>query len=283
MLARLDTILTILDARSLTKVVDIGANPFDKTHPPYAQLLQRGLCHVTGFEPQGEAMAKLNEHKGAHETYLPVAVGDGRTRTLHVCRASGMTSLLEPDADALRLFPMFNQWGEVLERQTISTVRLDEVPGIEAIDFLKIDVQGAELMVFQGGRARLAEAVAIQTEVSFVPLYKSQPTYAEIDIELRGHGLIPHTFTNVNRRLLKPLQSNDPLRHLQQMIEADVVYVRDFRRMADMSQHQLTQLALVSHYAYGSFDLAARCIGELEKRGNVEAKCTDRYIGSLSG
>jgi hypothetical protein len=42
--------------------------------------------------------------------------------------------------------------------------------------------------VFQSGKAKLSEAVAIQTEISFVPLYKDQPTLGDIDLELRGQG-----------------------------------------------------------------------------------------------
>jgi FkbM family methyltransferase len=278
--AKVDTILAILQERSPTLVVDIGANPLDGGQPPYAPLLQQGLCHLTGFEPHPDALAKLNEQKGPHETYLPVAVGDGREHTLHVCQASGMSSLLEPDHKTLLMFPMLAEWGRVVDRQTVPTVRLDDVP-IAGIDLLKIDVQGAELMVFRGGRARLAHAVAVQAEVSFTPLYKDQPTFGDVDAELRSLGLVPHTFTDINRRLLKPLMTNDPYRALKQVIEADIVYVRDFRRMGDMTPRQLTQLALISHYSYASWDLAARCINELETRSMVQAGSTDRYIAAL--
>ncbi|MEJ3816632.1 FkbM family methyltransferase, partial [Campylobacter jejuni] len=68
----------------------------------------------------------------------------------------------------------------------------DDIGEIDAMDYLKIDVQGSELAVFQNGRRRLAEAVVIQTEVSFLPLYKKQPVFGEIDLELRSQGFIPH-------------------------------------------------------------------------------------------
>ena len=276
-----EPILGILSARSPTSVVDIGANPLEGGQPPYAPLLQRGLCRLTGFEPHAEALAKLNAAKGPHETYLPVAVGDGREHTLHICKTAGMSSLLEPDEAALRMFPMFPIWGEVIGRQTVSTVQLDNVASVKAIDFLKIDVQGAELMVFQHGRTKLAEAIAIQTEVSFVPLYKNQPSYGEVDTELRSLGFIPHTFTSLNCRLLKPLQTNDPFSALKQIIEADAVYVRDFRKMEAMSEHQLHQLALVSHYSYSSFDLAARCVRELERRSAPRTATLARWPAEL--
>ncbi len=73
------------------------------------------------------------------------------------------------------------------------------------MDYLKIDVQGSELAIFQNGRRRLADAVVIQTEVSFLPLYKKQPVFGQIDLELRGQGFIPHALTSIDRRMIWPM------------------------------------------------------------------------------
>src|SRR5438046_1187497 len=109
----------ILGLKRRTAVVDIGANPVDGD-PPYKQMLLDGLCDVIGFEPQIDALAQLNAKKGPHEKYLPHAVGDGQTCTLHICHARGMTSLLEPDPGALQLFPEFPTWGAIKHKETIA-------------------------------------------------------------------------------------------------------------------------------------------------------------------
>jgi hypothetical protein len=67
-------------------VVDVGANPIDG-EPPYAGMLRAGLCRVTGFEPQEEALRQLQQRNSALERYLPHALGDGGAHTLHVCAA----------------------------------------------------------------------------------------------------------------------------------------------------------------------------------------------------
>ena len=103
-----------------------------------------------------------------------------------------MTSLLTPDANQLRLFTGFSDWGSVVEEVDVQTHRLDDLD-IDDFDLLKIDIQGAELMVFQHGRERLRNAVAVQTEVSFVPLYRDQPTFGDVDRELRSQGFVPHS------------------------------------------------------------------------------------------
>jgi FkbM family methyltransferase len=275
-----DPLASILNLDRRTAVVDIGANPVDGD-PPYKEMLSKGLCGLIGFEPQSDALAQLNAKKGPFETYLPYAVGDGKAQTLHVCQASGMTSLLEPDREALALFPEFPSWGTVRRAVSIHTVRLDDIAEIVEMDFLKIDVQGSEMAVFGGGRTKLSKAVAIQTEVSFIPLYRNQPTFGEIDVELRGLGFVPHTFAALNRRMLHPLRGASPFDHLNQLLEGDIVYVRDFRDMESMSTQQLGHLAMIAHHVYGSFDLAVRCLAQLAERGSVQATGIQEYASAI--
>ncbi|MGE0748150.1 MAG: FkbM family methyltransferase [Rhodospirillales bacterium] len=262
-------------------VVDVGANPIDGA-PPYRPLLDLGLARVTGFEPQADALARLRAAAGPHETYLPDAVGDGAVHTLHLCRAPGMASLLAPDPDALALFHGFPEWGEVTATRAVATRRLDDIPEVDAIDYLKIDVQGAECLVFEGARAKLAGAVAVHTEVSFVPLYRGQPPFGAVDLWLREAGFLPHAFAAINRRAIAPTMiGNDVYAGLNQLLEADVVYVRDLRRPDALDDGRLRRLAAVAQCCYGSFDLAIRCLAILAQRGAVAADATARFVAAL--
>lgn len=273
----------LLSPRRPTEIVDIGASPIDG-QPPYAPMLAAGICKVTGFEPQPEALLELQRTAGPNERYLPYAVGDGGTHVLNVCFASGMTSLLEPDPATLNVLEVLKPWGEVLRRVPVETRRLDDIPEIEGVDFLKIDVQGSELPVFKGGTARLSQAVAVQTEVSFVTLYKEEPPFGEVDLELRRQGFVPHCFAAVKKCPIAPcIVNNDPLVALNQLLEADIVYVRDFFHPESMSDEQLKHLALIVHHCYGSFDLALRCVMLLEQRGALESGAQNRYLLSMSG
>jgi FkbM family methyltransferase len=257
--------------------VDVGANPIDG-EPPYAPMLAAGLCRVTGFEPQETALLELQHKKGPDERYLPYAVGDGSARTLNICRASGMTSLLEPDQATLGLFDALRPLGEVIDRIPLQTRKLDDISEIRHLDFLKIDIQGGELGVFQCGKAKLSEAVAIQTEISFVTLYKNQPSLGDIDLELRGQGFMPHCFAAVKHWPISPcVVDNNPRQALNQLLEADIVYVRDFSRPESMRDEQLKHLALIAHHCYQSFDLALRCVMLLEQRHALEAGAQQRY------
>ena len=271
----------LLGTDRLTHVVDIGANPVDGA-PPYQALLDAKLCRVTGFEPQASALAELNRKKGACETYLPYAVGDGSAHTLNLCAYSGWTSTFVPSTAALEVFSFFKSNARVVDRIPIETRRLDDVEEVDDIDLLKIDIQGGELAVFVHGRQKLKNAVAIQTELQFVNLYEGQPSFGDVDQELRAQGFIPHAFAALKKWPIAPLEfGGDPTRPLNQLLEADLVYVRDFVHAESMSSGQLKHLALIAHSCYGSFDLAGRCVAVLEQRKALSAGTLQQYIEIL--
>jgi len=277
----MDQLTRILQPNRLTAIVDIGANPIDGD-PPYKAMLAAGLCEVTGFEPQPAALEKLNRAKGPQERYLPHVVADGTERTLHFCELEGMTSLLVPDPAHLALFNLFPTWGTVKDRIAVKTRKLDDIAEIAAMDFLKMDVQGAEREVLAHGQAKLKDTVVIQTEVSFVPLYKDQPSFGDMDLALRGLGFLPHSVSGTKIWPIAPMVVGDaPNRGIRQLLETDMVYVRDFTEADGMSAEQWKHLALVAHHCYGSYDLALKAILALMQLGAVPADANRRYLSSL--
>jgi hypothetical protein len=178
----------------------------------------------------------------------------------------------------LRHFPGFAEWGEVLREVAVTTRRLDDIAEIEAIDFLKMDVQGGELPILKNAASRLKEVVAIQTEISFIPLYQGQPPFGEIDGELRRAGFVPHMFVAVNQRMIAPMTAKTPYAAINQLLEADLVYVRDFMRAERMSAEQLKHLALGAHHCFGSFDLTTNCLYHLMRLGAVTPNAIQQYL-----
>jgi hypothetical protein len=250
----LNALRDLLSPSRLTHVVDIGADPFDGAEPPYLPMLNANLCHVTGFEPQGEPLVALQRRFGPNELYLPYAVGDGG--------------------------PPF---GVVIERVPLETRRLDDIDEIAHLDLLKIAIRGGELAVLRHGHKKLAEAMAIQTKVSFVTWYQDQPPFGEVDSELRSQGFIPHCFTELRRSPIGDVPVGRGTRlPPNQLTEADVVYVRDFAQPDVMTDEQLKHLALIAHHCYGSIDLTLRCVVVLEERQVLETGSAQRYLSLLA-
>ncbi|WKD27737.1 FkbM family methyltransferase [Halomonas sp. KG2] len=258
-------------------VVDVGANPIDGT-PPYAEMLKQGLVTLVGFEPQKEALQKLQTMKGANETYLPHAVGTGEHAKLYICQASGMTSTLKPNTLVLNHFQGYPIWGKVKSIEEIETVRLDDIDQIEKIDWLKIDIQGGELNVFRNGEKKLKDTLVIQTEVNFIQLYENQPLFAEIDQWMRAHGFMLHTLLEQRKRIYAPMKINGGIHQgINQLTTADAVYVRDINALQETSVEQRKKLAIILSKAYGSFDLAYRLL--MNEEGCSEKSFFNKVVG----
>lgn len=261
------------------KVVDIGANPID-AEPPYAAMLRAGDAEVVGFEPNRAALAALDARKGPLERYFPYALGDGARHVLHLCQAPGMTSLLEPNPAVLSLFHGFPDWGRVLSTEEVQTVRLDDVPETAGTDLLKLDIQGAELMVLRHAQNRLRDALVIQAEVEFLPLYKNQPLFGEVEMFLRSHGFALHRFFPAVTRAVQPmLVNNDPYAGLGQLVWADAVFIRDLTRIDSITDRQLLAMAAILHDAYGAYDIAFRLLSERDRR--LGTRHAEAYLSGL--
>jgi FkbM family methyltransferase len=180
----------MLAAAAVRTVVDVGANVGD-TVEQYREAFPD--ASVYAIEPAADTFKLLAQRftKDSHVKSFQLAIADkAGTSLLHLFEHHATHSLLPfaPAADR------FSESG-VREEGTaqISTQRLDafcKEQGIERIDILKIDVQGSEIKVLEGGRF-LFEAKRIGMifiEANFVPLYVGQAYFDEVMAFLKEFG-----------------------------------------------------------------------------------------------
>lgn len=252
-------ILEILPSLPSVRVIDVGA--MFVGNEIYAPLLQAGVASVLGFECVEAECQKLNAMSQGKHTYLPFAVGDGRERTFHECNFPMTSSLYEPNTELLARFQNLENLVQVVRKTSLPTRRLDDLPEALGADFLKLDVQGAEVDVMNGAPNVLAELVVVHTEVEFVPMYRGQPLFAEVDQRMRKAGFLFHKFAGIAGRTFQPLVVNhDVNQMLSQMLWADAVYVKDFMAFDQLSAEKLLKTAVILHVLYSSFDLALQAL-----------------------
>ena len=116
------------------------------------------------------------------------------------------------------------------------------------------------------GAPRVLQGVlAVHTEVEFLPLYRNQPLFADIDMRLRRHGFVLHRLPFTGLRPFKPFPvQEDSL--ASQYVWCDAVYVRDFTAFDALAPEQLLKLAALLHENYGSYDLAAYALGAFDRK-----------------
>lgn len=277
----LDLLLGEMAMARRIRIVDVGANPRGEK-APYAGLLATGACDVVGFEPNPQAFAGLASEGSDHTTYLPFAVGDGTDTEFKIYKDDSMGSVYDPYLPGTGLIP-FRNWHQIVDRVPMKTVALDQSPQILPFDLLKIDIQGGEIDVFRGGAERLRDAVAVIVELRYFRLYDGEPMMGGVDLDLRGRGFELHKFRFNKSRALLNSQSHRLKRRrtLDQLIDGDAIYVRDITKMAQMSDDQLSRLAILSSAVFDSHTLCLVCLDELVRRGRIGPDMPARYVDAL--
>lgn len=265
----------------LTNVVDIGANPLDD--PPYKPMLDAKLCLVHGFEPQPHAYAELLKIKSPLETYYQCAVGSGGKQTLNIYKQSGLSSIHDLDMESIEFLGRSKRAATLLEQIPIETQRLDDVEGLPEIDLLKIDVQGSETAIFDSGKDKLKDTVAVITELRFYPLYYKEHLLDEQISRLAKLGLMFHKLLFVKSKMIANSQSHRlrARRMRTQAIDGDAVFIKDLRKPETVSDVQISHLAMLSDCVFQSYDLTLRCLDLLTERGLVKDGTAEEYVELL--
>jgi FkbM family methyltransferase len=261
-------------------VLDIGA--WMESGAVYSPLLSDPETRISGFEPNAQAREDLTaQFKGG--AWFPDILGDGNTHTFYETQYPGCSSLLSPDPKVINQFFTFGtepgQAFHVARETQVQTTRLDDVDALTDIDFVKLDIQGAELMVLEHGMAKLGKALVVQTEASFLPLYIDQPLFGEQHAFLRAHGFELHKFIDVTGRAFNPFRPKQAWRPVSQLIEADAIFVRHLTDLSKLSLDELIKTARILHDIYRSVDLVYAILMEYDRRSPILV--AERYMDAL--
>lgn len=240
--------------RNLT-VVDVGAQLIgDGTHA-YTPLTDHVALDVIGFDPLAERMAERADAESSASgslTLLPFAIGDGGSHTLYVNNDDATTSLFPLNRPHNAAFNHLSTLHTV-RTEPLDTKTLDDALEPGPIEFLKLDVQGGELMVLQSASRTLAQTAVVHCEIEFSPLYEGQPLYPEIQTELARYGFYLVDFVDAARYhyVTGPGAQTD-----DRLLWADAVF---FRETDD--HDTLAAQALVAAAVYRRPSLAEHLLG----------------------
>ncbi len=162
--------IDFIRSRKIDVVVDVGANAGQ-----YAGKLREAGYRgwIVSLEPVRETFEVLKSRASGdpHWITLPFALGlEHGEAIINVSEASVFSSLRQQAATAVA----FNPEARVVRSEVIQTTRLDQLlPTLpQGRCFLKIDTQGFEQEVLEGGANCLSEFLGIQMELPIKHLYK---------------------------------------------------------------------------------------------------------------
>ena len=170
----------LLNHFGINKILDVGANVGQ-----YASLMRKfGFQgQIISFEPMRAAFAALTSAASLDPLWKPnhFALGDADTESeINIAGNSISSSILE----ILPLHQTVAPKSVFVQKEKIVVKRLDSVfsdfyqQGDKIL--LKIDTQGYEKRVLQGGEKSLADVKGVQLEMSLVELYKGETLFTDM-------------------------------------------------------------------------------------------------------
>jgi FkbM family methyltransferase len=163
-------------------VFDVGAN-----RGQTIDLMRETFAHprIYAFEPSPATFKHLQYAYGMVPgvTLANLALGDTESAALfHVTSMHSVNdSLLQPN------------WKEATVSVPVTVTTVDNYVRehrLDVIDLLKIDTQGYDLHVLRGAAGMLAakRVRTLSVELTFVPMYKEQPSFLDILAYVTRHG-----------------------------------------------------------------------------------------------
>jgi len=186
---------------SINCVFDVGAN-----RGQYGLLLRDyGYSgQIFSFEPVRANFEALAERaaKAGPWTCFHYALGAAKgTAEINVTEEDVFSSFLTPSEDSKKRFPR----NRVTCTETVTIKRLDTVlpECISGMDspriYLKMDTQGFDLEVLAGASGVISRILALQSELSFRPIYNEMPSYLDSLKVFMANGFRVVDFIPVSR------------------------------------------------------------------------------------
>lgn len=179
----------LLESYGIDVVLDVGANTGQ-----FAKQMRNDIDffgRIISFEPLSSAFELLRENARADPQWQVINCALGETETkaeINVAGNSYSSSLLNMLSAHVEAAPE----SRYVARETIEVRSLDSMmDGLCSNGdriFLKIDTQGYECRVIRGAEKSLARIGTIQLELSLIPLYEGELTFAEMHSLLSEKG-----------------------------------------------------------------------------------------------
>jgi FkbM family methyltransferase len=204
------------------KVLDIGARGGARTIFPnfldrssYDYYLERKVFDIIGIEPDKEERQKLID-SGYYTDIYTCALSDIDGKCdLYITKSKDCSSLLRPNYDIIRNVIDQDLWGnfEVIEKKKVITKTLSTFcneNNITSFDLIKIDVQGLEYEIVEGGLKIIQNSLAVVAELSKIPWYINQKPYKDFKKKMNKQGfkvakknIKPHILTESDYLFIK--------------------------------------------------------------------------------
>ena len=181
------TLVQHLDPKKPISLIDVGAHDGEFA---FGVACYCGLTKGILVEPLPDKLPKLQARfrPPNYHVFGCALAAEAGTAVLRVNELDATSSLLALRRDIPEVQGLALGKERLVEcpQRTLDSVAAEA--GLDGIDLLKIDVQGAEHLVLAGARSALERTRMIWVECSFKPIYDGSSTFSDIFSTLNAAG-----------------------------------------------------------------------------------------------
>lgn len=242
----------------------------------FIKLTELDAFHFIIMDPVGVVEEKhLPLRRKAIQHISLHTLGDGESAPVYLCLDNTLSSDLKP------LVAIENAQGAISDKQIITEVfaqtsKLDEIHGLETLEWLVLDNKFNIARVFEHGRRILSKSLAIDVRISFIATHEGQMSFNDISAALKEFGFRFHAFKDIE---FAPSVATDSAQMLpaSNMVAAHALWLPDAQRLTAMTVEQREKLAFIMHAVYGLQDVVYSTL-----KATSQARA-EHYLASLNG
>lgn len=168
-------------------IIDVGAA--GEILPRFSNINSKT---IVAFEPDPEAFLDLKKKYTSKDVIIINEALSSQEQDLDIyfTEKGECSSIYKPNKKLLEQFP-FSERFNVKSIERIKTKTLDsalEENKLKNPNYIKLDIQGAELDALKGGLKSLKSICCVEIEIEFAELYEGQPLFSETEQFLRELG-----------------------------------------------------------------------------------------------
>lgn len=259
-------------------IIDIGAR--DGLHPRWSRLQGVDVQAIL-FEPDPEECDRLKSKYMNRAVVINKALSSKKQIIdFHLCKKGAVSSVFVPNFELLKEYPDVERM-EIVQTFSLEADSLDsqlEENGVSDVDFVKLDVQGYELEILQGGVNTLRSCIGLEVEVEFMELYKGQPLFGEVHRFVESE--LNMTLVDLSKTYYKKSNTLD-LFGKGIMAHGDALYLK-LPEQAVLLPPQKAIKTMYIYMVYGYYDLARELLVLLRQKRVVDDQFYSVNMESIS-
>lgn len=252
-LKKINNLLSYLKLENGIHFVDVGAA--GHIIPRWSRI--ESHLNYYGFEPDKRSREELLSQKNYCKNYFlneKIISNEEGLKKIFLCKSPMNSSVYKPNEDFVKKFSHVDRL-RIVKEEKLNSTTIDNLE-LDALDFIKLDIQGGELNALIGAQKSLVKTLGIEIEVEFSPIYKNQPLFSDVKSFLNEQEFEFIDFLRICR-----WERNNIYTSLGQATWGDALFLRSPEFVAkNITSNDLIKRYIVICILYNKFDLVTTLI-----------------------